>query len=466
MSRFAQIIATVENLEEQQNLAAAEDDTVAAQTAAEVAEASADVNSDVDQIEKVDQGIEDAVGAQDKIGELTEIAEDSLVGEGEQVEEGELGEKGDGLTEKEAALVEITHESIMQSLGFQVERKVYTTESFSDKESRRDITIATIESLGEKAKAIGAGIVRALKAAVEMVVGFIAKIINNRALMERHLNNLAKRVAEADNGPKKEAKIKAGASILSLDGAGSAASAERILDNAVQNVALSKKIAETLYNSKTKDASSFFTGVMEIGDGILKLPANGKGVGIFGGGKALFLNIPTPQEVTEFAESLKADRQVSDMVDNVKSLTKTLKIEVIDVGGVTETMDAPDKSQMTKIIASAKATLSSLRDAEKSRSRLIQFLTVISKPLLDGAFFVSRHVGTKESKEKGSLASAGKDVIYAAVKILTKVMTTIFSSTFRAIKGAADYVNAGLKNIGEVGDTAGATAAADGKAAA
>jgi hypothetical protein len=157
MSRFAQIIHTQESLEEQEMLATAQDDVGAAETATEVAEVSNEVGQDVAEIEAVDTGISDAEGAQDTIAELTGVAEASLAADGEQVPEGEVGQDGDGMTETEAAVVEITHESIMRSLGFQVERKTYTPESFNDKKSSRQVTMEALEGLKDSAKKVGEG---------------------------------------------------------------------------------------------------------------------------------------------------------------------------------------------------------------------------------------------------------------------------------------------------------------------
>jgi hypothetical protein len=428
MSRFAKIISTQESLEEQQLLAGAEGDVEAAETATQVAEATGDVTQDVAEIEAVDTGIDDAENAQDTIAELTGVAEASLAAEGEQVAEGELGEDGDGMTQTEASVVEITHESIMRSLGFEVERRTYTPESFNDKKSSRQATMEALEGLKESAKKVGDGIMKALKAAFDMVVGFIAKIINNRALMERHLNNLAKRVADAKEGPKKEAKLKAGATVLSLDGASNASTAVRVLEGTHHCLDQARKIAEFLYQNKDKNEAfaDDLTGL------ISALPTNGKGKGILGGGKAF--------EVSE---------------DN-----GSMKLAVIDAGPSSEEIDAPSKTDMQKVIEAARKTLMTLREAEKIRSRLKDVVDAISKLLGKAKTAVTSRVGSDESKLKGSAEKVVNDNARSTRAVLNKYMTTTFSHSFRAVKAAADYVSAGLRNMGDNGNESSAPAAA------
>lgn len=435
MSRFAKIISTQESLEEQQLLAGAEGDVEAAETATQVAEATGDVTQDVAEIEAVDTGIDDAENAQDTIAELTGVAEASLAAEGEQVAEGELGEDGDGMTQTEASVVEITHESIMRSLGFEVERRTYTPESFNDKKSSRQATMEALEGLKESAKKVGDGIMKALKAAFDMVVGFIAKIINNRALMERHLNNLAKRVADAKDGPKKEAKLKAGATILSLNGASDATTATRVLEGVDHCLGIAEKIADVLYRNKSID-DVVKTGT-EIQAAISSLPANGKGKGILGGGKA-------------FETNLSSESTTEDKVS----------IQVVEVGGTKEEIDAPSKQEMTGVINAAKKVLTHLRDAEKIRSRLKDVVAAFQNASSKAIGAVKTRIGSDESKTKAQFAETFRAAAATARSIMSKFMTATFSHAFRAVKAAADYVSGGLRNMGDNGNESSAPAAA------
>lgn len=426
MSRFAQIIHTQESLEEQEMLATAQDDVGAAETATEVAEVSNEVGQDVAEIEAVDTGISDAEGAQDTIAELTGVAEASLAADGEQVPEGEVGQDGDGMTETEAAVVEITHESIMRSLGFQVERKTYTPESFNDKKSSRQVTMEALEGLKDSAKKVGEGIMKALRAAFDMVVGFIAKLVNSRALMEKHLVNLTKRVAEAKEGPKKEAKLKAGSTVLSLNGASDATTAVRVLEGLDHCLGIASKIADVMYRNKSLE-DTVKIGI-EVQDAISSLPANGKGKGILGGGKAFEVNLDGSGEGGK------------------------ISISVVEVGGAKEEIDAPSKSEMTNVLNAAKKVLSHLREAEKIRSRLKDFVAAFQNASSKAIGAVKTRVGSDESKLKAGITETFRAAAWTARSIMSKFMTATFSHSFKAVKAAADYVSAGLRNMGDNGD--------------
>ena len=437
MSRFAQIIHTQESLEEQEMLATAQDDVGAAETATEVAEVSNEVGQDVAEIEAVDTGISDAEGAQDTIAELTGVAEASLAADGEQVPEGEVGQDGDGMTETEAAVVEITHESIMRSLGFQMERKTYTPESFNDKKSSRQVTMEALEGLKDSAKKVGEGIMKALRAAFDMVVGFIAKLINNRALMEKHLVNLTKRVTEAKEGPKKEAKLKAGATILSLNGASDATTAVRVLEGLDHCLGIAEKAADVMYRNKSLEDATRIG--MEVQEALAALPANGKGKGILGGGKAFETNMSAASTTDDAGK---------------------VSMAVIEVGGTKEEIDAPSKSEMNNVLNAAKKVLGHLRAAEKIRSRLKDFVMAVQNASVKAVNMVKTRVGSDESKARATGMDAFRVAVMTARTIMTKFMTATFSHSFKAVKAAADYVSAGLRNMGDNGDESKAPAAA------
>lgn len=428
MRNFAALVATQENLE----VATGGDgnEVQVANTTAEVAEASADVSANVAEIEQVDANIDSATASQDKVAELTEIAEASLAGEGEEVAEGEVGQEGEGLSEKEAALVEITHESIMQSLGFDVQRNMYTRESFGSVRGKREVTMEALDNLKASAKKLGEGIVKALKAALEMVIGFVAKIINNRALMERHLNNLAKRVNDVAGDAKlSKDKLTVSAAALSFGGKANAETAVRVINGMDECLNVATKYAEALY----RDKSATELSVDSTNPNAMTLSNNGEGQGVLGGGKAFKL---------------------------IKGEDGGLKFDIIEVGGVVNEIAAPNKSEMAKVLAAAKQLLSKLRDAEKIRSRLQDVVAAIKSMAERGVAEVTSRVGTEKSKAEGS-AKKSVNIKAATVRsFMTRFVTTTFSNSFRVIKASADYVNAGLKNLGAAGETAPAEQAA------
>lgn len=406
--KLSNIIATLENLE---NVIEVEAPEQAAETAVQAAELGSDMQTEVTQIDGMDTGIDDAEQAQGQLTELQTVAEDSLTGETETVAEGEVGEQGDGLTEGEAQLIEISHESIMAAIGMPVTRRKYTPESFGNKNGRREVTMEALDGLKESAKKMSAGIVRALKAALDTVVGFIAKLVNNRALMAKHLKNLEGRLNEVGNEGPKEAAFATGASTLSLNGKADAGTADDVLNAASQNLVIARKIADKLYQKKDAVSNA------DIISDLSSLPTNGKGHGILGSGKAF---------------------GVSDDV---------AMLEVLDVGGVAETIKAPTKEEMKRVLGNANKVLNELKDAEKVRSRLKDFTDAVALIAGRAKTEVTSRVGSAAGKEKGAEELGVVKAARIARKIMTKFMTTVFGNAFKVIKAAADYVNAGIKNL-------------------
>lgn len=422
--KLGAITATLENLEE----VVAEQPVEAAETATETAELGGELQSEEGQIEGMDTGIEDAGVAAGQIDELTEVAEDSLAGEGEQVAEGEVGTEGEGLSEGEASLIEISHESIMSAIGMPVERRTYTPESFADKKSRREVTMEALEKLKESAGKVKEGVIKALKAAFEAVVGFVSKLLANRALMEKHLKNLEARISAAPEGAKKAETIQAGASMLSLNGQANAGTAVKVLQGADQVLVTAKKIAELMYvKRQSLDESNALS--KDIANGVAALPANGEGKGILAGDKAFKVNI------------------TADSTDGGVAETAGFSCEVIDAGKSAENMAAPSKQEMSQVIKAAQNVLTNLREAEKIRSRLKDFVMAAEQTFHKVAGTVASKVGTEGTKAKGANYQAFWSAAANARKVMTKFMTTAFSNAFKAVKAAADFVTAGLKNI-------------------
>lgn len=428
--------ATLENLEE----VVAEAPVEAAETATETAELGGELQAEEGQIDGVETGIEDAGVASDQIEELTTIAEDSLAGEGEQVAEGEVGTEGEGLEQGEAQLIEISHESIMASIGLPVDRRVFTAESFSNKRSKREVTLEALDKLKESAGKIKDNVIRALKAAFEAVVAFVSKLLANRALLEKHLKNLEARIQGVDESKgKKSETLQAGASLLGAD----ASSAMKVLQGADQVLAAAKKVAEMLYVKRdSEDANALGQDIT----GALKaLPANGEGVGILAGGKSFKTNIAN------------ADTNSDGVADNAG-----FTLEVVDGANKgAEAIKAPSKAEMLQVVKTAQTVLTNLREAEKIRSRLKDFVAAAENHFNRAVGAVQAKVGSEASKAAGATKRDSYGAAAVGRKVMTKFMTTAFSNAFKSVKAAADFVQAGIKNIGEpAADKSAAPAAA------
>ena len=118
----------------------------AAETAVAVADESAEIQQDGDEIGTTVAQVEDAVQAGEELESIGEVAVDSVEG-------------GEGLTEEAAEVASIAIESIRNRLGFRTETcLVPATESFGNTNTRVMSTRLVIEGIGDTLKKIWAAI--------------------------------------------------------------------------------------------------------------------------------------------------------------------------------------------------------------------------------------------------------------------------------------------------------------------
>lgn len=400
--KLGDIVASLENLSEEGQLGATEAAMNAAETAVDVADGNTEINKDVAEIDNIEVAIEDALEAEDKIGNILDAAEDTM--------------KEGGMSDKEAKLVEISVESIMNNLGMghrsdktgMYRTPVASLESFKGA-GKGAATLYTIESLKEKAKTVGTTIVAALKAAFQTVVSFLVRLTKNRALLEKHLTNLQKFVASIKTDEKKKDRIAGGAAAISIDGGASPATAKEILTNADKLITASIRISEAIGEKVgTGHAGSTITSAVE-------------GVGPLTHGRKL--------------ETKKDGDYVT--------------VSFTEAGKGAETAVAPTKADMNALLTQALAVVRRLREYEKTQSKLKSAMDKIIDALKEGYDRVRSKVGGDDkSKDGHELLAAVRANARQARTMMTKAGSSFPSAVFGAVKAVADYVAAGARNLG------------------
>lgn len=391
--------STLESLSDTGLLGATEDALKAAETGTDVADGMAEINKEAADINSVQTGIEDAFAAEKKIEELLDGAEQTM--------------QSGGMSDKEAKLLEVTTESILYPIGMgkasgMTESPILSLESYASSQTKGAASIATMEKLGETLKKVGEQIVRALKAALDKVMGFISGLLRNRAIMEKHLKNLAGRVAAIDTSKQEKSKERftAGAAALSVGGEASVSTAEKVIKGAIELVNASETMANFVGSDKTaEDASAT----------VRSAAARVKTVS---GGRTL---------------------KVEEVSEGVVSLAFT-------EGKTAKDIAAPTKDEMARLIKSAQTALAELRGFEKTQTKFKDGVAALIRRLQEVKDVVRSKVGNEESKAKHSDAAAVKKKARQAQAILAKAGGTLPAAAFQAIKGVADYVTAGVAN--------------------
>lgn len=399
MAKLGAITATLENLSEEGALGATESALKAAETGVDVAEGNVEILKGEAEIDGMDTGIEDAFEAEGKIENLLEAAEKTLA-------EG-------GMSDDEAKLMEITHESIMSSIGMSHRHTsmssspVSSMESYASPKTRRSATILTIESLGDSAKSVVKNIIAALKAALNVVISFITGLLRNRALMEKHIGNLITQAKKIDTTKqkKRQESFSTSAGALSVGGSASIATAKEVLTGASELVAGSLLLSSSIGavkdpESAVEDVLRVFTGTIHATNGrTLKVAKKDDGVSI------------------TFEEGKKADK-----------------------------IAAPSKDEIVTLLEQAKRVIADMRAVEKSQSKLKSLVDTITARLGEVKDTVRSKFGDEANKAKFSEAAKVKKNARLAKSIMTKAGGSLPGAAFAAVKAVVDYAAAGIRN--------------------
>ena len=362
----------------------------AAQTTTEVTEASYLSQADGQKIEATDSAIADAEATEDKLCELVEVAQTSLDNE--------------GMSEKEAVLIELSHESLMASIGLPVQRTTYTRESFKSKDSRHEVAVATLENLIDSAKKVGASIMAAMKAAWNSVSNFLVGLLKNRAMMEKHLTNLFVKVKGMDASLKpKVERVAAGGKL-----GGTAQSASAVILDAETLIHSCVTVSAALNTTspekavRTAISSSKMDGRRVVGNRIVKVTSDKDGIKI-------------------------------EFVSPTSSYTE------IETDGIVLTQD-----QMRNLLHLSIDAVKSLRSFEKTQGSLKAAFSTIMAHLAEGVSGVKASVAGKGSKFMAGIDVEIKRSARIARTIMNKVGGSIPSIVFAGVKAAGDYVTASM----------------------
>lgn len=410
---LGQVIATLEStLSESGALGATEDALKSEQTAMDVAEGNAEVIEGVAEIDNMDTGIEDAFAAEAQVEKVLEAAEATM-------QEG-------GMSEAEAKILEVSLESILQPIGMGhrssnfTQSPISTLESYSSNQTRGSATLVTIESIGNTLKTVASNIIRALKAALDTVIGFIAGILRNRAILAKHLDNLLAKANKIDTSKQKRSKesFKSNAGPLTVDGKASVATAERLIKDAGKLIQASSGLAQVVGNAKLSDESV----------GLVKAELSGE-IAATSGRKL---------KVTEENGTINV---------------------TFDEGKKADSIEAPAKDQIVKLLKEAKSVVEGLKALDKIGNKFKESVKNVVSRLEELGQVARSKVGSDESKEKAAKSAETKKQARIARTILSKAGGSLPGAAFSAAKAVADYCAAGIRNyFGEGSEEAGGSA--------
>jgi hypothetical protein len=210
------------------------DEVEAAEVAATVADESAEIQTDGDEIGTSVAEVEDAVQGGEELEAIGEVAVDAV-------------ESGEGLSEDAAEVASIAIESIRNRLGFRADtRLVPATESFGNSNTRLMSTRLVVEGVMDSIKKIWAAIKAAVLRVWDKIKSFTAKLFNSSSMLGKHVEALRARARDLPSNAKmKEKKISSGIAGQINDGkTANMASLKKISDNTLALVGASSDMSE------------------------------------------------------------------------------------------------------------------------------------------------------------------------------------------------------------------------------
>ena len=425
----------------------------AAETAVAVADETAEIQQENDEVGVTVAQVEDAVQAGDELESIGEVAEEAV-------------ESGEGLSEESAEMASIAIESIRNRLGFRDStRLVPATESFGNVNTRLMSTKLVVETIGETIKKIWLRIKQIFARLWEKVKGFIAKLFNSATMLQKHVDGLLvkAKALPADLKPAKD-KISSGAKAFSSEGKADLGTVQEIIKNADLFAAVASTIAaqhKTLSDYAQQLASKPFTeeNVMDFmtkatgaANGFLKAASPMKTI------NANLASIVAPagdgaKGITNFAYGPFVNSKVFNLASSEVEIfgkpTKSIYASFVNAKAEpAKEIEALKKDQIVDVLEQASALCKKLAAFKKVQSEY-EAVAKASAKLADTVIASAGKVMEKTEAKKET--NEGLKALRKEVATSMKGMQTIGSFgpsvVFSTIKAAADLASASMANL-------------------
>jgi len=445
------LIASMEDIDND----APVDELESAETAVAVADDSAEVQADGDEIGVTVSEVEDAVQAGEELEDIADVATAAV-------------ETGEGLDENAAELASIAVESILNRIGVRSHtRLVPATESFGNSNTRLSSTKLIVEGIGDYLKKIWQAIKAAAARLWDKIRSFFAKLFNSAAQLSKLIASLKTRAGKVDGAAKQKEKsikhagvakaigVKKQANLATFkavfenteklaDVAKSVADQNKIIVSAVEDLAkgditeagvkafLGKKNGAVETIGKVFESSFAHAGA-ELGGAALKAPKTKKGststtalYGPFVGSVAV--SFTTEKAGNDLNFKISFGGAPGQSAESVAALSISEIREVLDMSG-----------KLAFKIQDLKKTQDSMDAITKSVNKVAD--TIISQ-----AGKVLEKTGSSAETRQG--LDELKTSVNQSLATLGQFGSTAPSLQFNLAKAGADYASVALRNLG------------------
>lgn len=455
------IIAAMEEIQEEtlgaENLEQAADQAaVVGEDRVEVAEAGAEIASDVAEVES----------ASEDVAELAEIGE---------VAEAQI-ESGEGLSEQAAEVATIAIERIHNRLGFRGQQRIVpATESFGQANTRLASTKLVVESISETIKSVWEAIKAMAKRIWDKIVMFFKKIFGSAKALRDHLENLKKRAQNLPGEAKMKEKELTGALCkkISVKKKADLASYEVIVKNSLDLAGAAGKISAesasiasdvsgltaALQSSGVTEANvktfasamdNSFNKVKGVVGAIATVAATGVGVKskskVAKNGDITFTETYGPFANGQVIVAQGSKRNFKVGATTVPYSTIALSFDSLDSKEVAEKAKALNKAEIAQVLDLATKACAAAEDMEKNQKE-IQKIVDESQKSADNVLKAAGKVVEAAGKSDDRVAmNEAREAITTVFGLVNQLGQRIPAALINAAYAGADYASASIAN--------------------
>lgn len=439
-------------MEEIDNKPVAVDGDEAVKLVETVADDSATVQADADEVGVSVSQVEDAVQAGDELEDIADVASEAV-------------ESGEGLDESAAEMASIAIESIRNRLGIRGEsRLVPATESFGNVNTRVMSTRLIVENIGDTLKRIWAAIKAAAARIWEKIKSFLAGLFNSTSGLIKLINGLRDRVRKLPTNAKlKEKKIKQAsvAKAISVKGKANMASFDEVSGKTLHLVGISEefgKLGRSIVASAEKLAES------EINEANVAAYLKGGENAANEAERVLKAAFGSAEESMGGTGPAKGKKKAGKLYGPfVGNTMLNLEISSIEGGGTrftavfvaakekaAEEVEALEPAQIAKVLDQSLKLASVLQDYRKTEKDVAE-ITKKTQGLADVIIKTTEKVLNKtgSSTQTRLALSEMKNDVNSALQMINSFSSRAPALTILLAKAGADYASVSLRNIGE-----------------
>lgn len=450
MANYGKLVAAMESEGAIGGAGTDEDAVAAAETATEVEQTSSETNEVANNVTEVDTGIGNAAEAAEGLAEVQDTVAEKV-------------ESGEGMTESEAEFAEMAVEAYCKMVGISAKKsRIFPTmENFGGKGSRLRATKLVLEGISDTLKTIWEAIKAAIARAIEMVKSFFNGFIKSRESLEKHYNNLEQRLSDLpSNAKKNKDSFSTCAALFTYDGKSNKDTIKTILEgsnsllvsipSAVTDV--TSMVQKGYELAATQSVSNGDWGA-KMSEAIVKIA---KETSTGGTARTAKDGADGSVTITENCPLVDNHRLVVQHTAAKENGTPKLKvsIEKSEIGSkdLSSSITAPDAGEMKDILKQGRNTLKLLREHDRTSGLAIKAMENMKKHADDmikisGEIKVAATTDTSKQSDEKEKARKMSTIVKDMTSTLLEFAAKAPNYVFKAAKGAADYVAAGMSNM-------------------